>query len=293
MINEVNENELKDEEIALEYYVKSSNQSPVQNEDMFGTDISLSNDKEPVDISQSNSRKLENLDSSFHLIKRHSSVYSNAEPTDSILVGFDKNYIKDFEEKMYIQGPQSARRYVTFFTLLFFSTIIATYALLSSSTASVIGAMIVAPLMGPIMGTTAGIIQGHFKKATKAFILVSVGIGFVILLAWLLTLFIPDILINFETNRELSGRINPDLLSLLCALGSGGAGAFILCRPEIADSMGGVAIAISLVPPLCTVGRLFSCCGGNAVVRYQFGSNIFCRRLCFLDNGTGSNQNLR
>ena len=203
---------------------------------------------------QSTSARLQNSGSKFDLMRHNSSIYNNGYSTDSVLIGFDKDYITDFEDKMYIQGPQSARKYVNFFALLFFATVIATYALLSSSTASVIGAMIVAPLMGPIMGTTAGIIQGHFKKAAKAFMLVCVGIGFVILIAWLLTLFIPDVLINFETNSELIGRINPDLLSLLCALGSGGAGAFILCRPEIADSMGGVAIAISLVPPLCTVG---------------------------------------
>lgn len=251
---EVNEKELNDEEKTMEYYVSSNSKSPVQSNEQFDTEISLSNVKNSNDLSQSTSMRLRNPESQSHLTRRNSSIYSIAQATDSVLIGFDKDYITDFEDKMYIQGPQSARKYVNFFALLFFATVIATYALLSSSTASVIGAMIVAPLMGPIMGTTAGIIQGHFKRATIAFMLVCVGIGFVILVAWVLTLFIPDVLINFETNSELIGRINPDLLSLLCALGSGGAGAFILCRPEIADSMGGVAIAISLVPPLCTVG---------------------------------------
>ena len=47
-------------------------------------------------------------------------------------------------------------------------------------------------------------------------------------------------------------------MALLTALASGAAGAYIIMREEIADSMGGVAIAISLVPPLCVVGIALS-----------------------------------
>jgi uncharacterized membrane protein len=60
--------------------------------------------------------------------------------------------------------------------------------------------------------------------------------------------------ISFTSNGEITSRINPGLYALLTALGAGAAGAFIVSRAEIADSMGGVAIAISLVPPLCVVG---------------------------------------
>ena len=40
----------------------------------------------------------------------------------------------------------------------------------------------------------------------------------------------------------------------MIALAAGAAGAFAIGRQEIADSLAGVAIAISLVPPLCVVG---------------------------------------
>ena len=60
--------------------------------------------------------------------------------------------------------------------------------------------------------------------------------------------------ISFTSNGEITSRINPGLYALLTALGAGAAGAFIISRAEIADSLGGVAIAISLVPPLCVVG---------------------------------------
>ncbi len=169
-------------------------------------------------------------------------------------VSFDPEYIQRFEAKLFIEGPQSARRLTNFFTLLLLATFIATYGLLSSSTATVIGAMIIAPLMGPIMATTAAAVMGHSRRALRSLALVLAGIVTVIAFSYALTLLVPELAISFTANPELASRINPGLLALFTALGSGAAGAFITSRDEIADSMGGVAIAISLVPPLCVVG---------------------------------------
>lgn len=169
-------------------------------------------------------------------------------------MSFDPAYIQKFEEKMFIEGPTSARRLTNFFTLLLLATFIATYGLLSSSTATIIGAMIVAPLMGPIMATTAAVVMGHSRRALRSLGLALVGILAVIACSYVLALIVPNFAISFTANPELASRINPGLYALLTALGSGAAGAFITSRDEIADSMGGVAIAISLVPPLCVVG---------------------------------------
>ena len=172
----------------------------------------------------------------------------------STKLGFDPDYLPAFEDKLFIEGQQTARRLTNFFALLLFATIIATYGVLSNSTATVIGAMIVAPLMGPIMATTAAVVIGSSQRALKAFGLTVAGILSVILLAYLLSWVVPEVTISFTSNGEIASRINPGLYALLTALGAGAAGAFITSRAEIADSMGGVAIAISLVPPLCVVG---------------------------------------
>jgi len=62
------------------------------------------------------------------------------------------------------------------------------------------------------------------------------------------------VIISFTENAEIASRTSPGLLALLTALAAGAAGAYITAREDLADSMGGVAIAISLVPPLCVVG---------------------------------------
>src|SRR5205809_3503903 len=176
------------------------------------------------------------------------------EPALFTRLGFDPAYVPAFEDKVFIEGPQTARRLTNFFTLLLLATVIATYGVLSNSTATVIGAMIVAPLMGPMMATTSAVVMGSLPRALRAFALTVAGIVSVIIFSSLLTFVVPDVTISFTSNGEITSRINPGLYALLTALGAGAAGAFIISRAEIADSLGGVAIAISLVPPLCVVG---------------------------------------
>jgi uncharacterized hydrophobic protein (TIGR00271 family) len=169
-------------------------------------------------------------------------------------LSFDPHYLQDFEAKVFMEGAKVRQRLTNFFVLLLLSTVIATYGVLSDSTATVIGAMIVAPLMGPIMATTAAVVMGSFQRSLRSLALVIVGVVSVILFSVLLTLLVPTVSISFTNNGEITSRISPGLYALLTALGAGAAGAYITAKAEIADAMGGVAIAISLVPPLCVVG---------------------------------------
>lgn len=169
-------------------------------------------------------------------------------------VGFDPKHLRKFQENLFVEGPTTRRRLLNFYVLLVLSTVIATYGVISDSSATVIGAMIVAPLMQPIIATAAAVVMGSLRRTARALALAVSGMVIVILLAMGLTQLLPDIMISFEYNAEIVSRITPGLIALLTALASGAAGAFIATREEIADSLAGVAIAISLVPPLCVVG---------------------------------------
>lgn len=52
----------------------------------------------------------------------------------------------------------------------------------------------------------------------------------------------------------MSSRISPRLIDLVVALATGTVGAYALVRSDISDTLPGVAIAISLVPPLAVTG---------------------------------------
>ena len=206
---------------------------------------------------------------------------------------FDFAYLQTFEAKMFIEGPRTGRRLVNFFVLLLLATVIATFGVLSNSTATVIGAMIVAPLMGPIMATAAGVVMGSLPRTGRALALVAIGAASVIALSALLTLAVPEVAISFSENGEITSRIAPGLYALLTALAAGAAGAFIMERAEIADSIGGVAIAISLVPPLCVVGiglaqGQWSAAGGALLLFLtNFLAILFAGGLVFLVSGLG------
>jgi uncharacterized hydrophobic protein (TIGR00271 family) len=170
---------------------------------------------------------------------------------------FDPEYLPIFENRLFFEGERKNKQIVNFIVLLALATVIATYGVVTDSTASVIGAMIIAPLMTPIMASAAAVILGSTIRLKQALRLVVLGILGVIVLSILLTFFIPDSLIAYPTNTQITSRVSPGLLDLMIALAAGAAGAYAIGRQEIADSLAGVAIAISLVPPLCVVGISF------------------------------------
>jgi uncharacterized hydrophobic protein (TIGR00271 family) len=166
---------------------------------------------------------------------------------------FTPQDVPRFEAKLFFEGTARRMHYEQFGVLLVLATIIATAGVLGDSTATVIGAMIIAPLMTPIMGTAAALVTGQMGRAGRALLLVAIGVISVIGLSWLFGTLYTGV-ISFDSNAQILGRISPRVIDLIAALASGAAGAFCLSREDISDSLPGVAISISLVPPLCVVG---------------------------------------
>ena len=136
--------------------------------------------------------------------------------------------------------------------MLLLATVISTYGVTSDSTATVIGAMLVAPLMTPIMGATLALVTGKETRAAKSVVLVIISVVAVIGLSALLSF--PISIVDFENNGEITSRVAPGLSTMAVALAAGAAGAFATSRKSVGDSLPGVAISISLVPPLSVVG---------------------------------------
>jgi uncharacterized hydrophobic protein (TIGR00271 family) len=117
--------------------------------------------------------------------------------------------------------------------------------------------MIVAPLMLPIMGLAFSVGIGD-RLAMKSSLLVSLsGITVAVAIGFILTLPIAS-LYKPESIEQVMVRTSPRLLDLLAALATGVAGAFALSRKDVSDTLPGVAIAVSLVPPLANVGILLA-----------------------------------
>lgn len=138
-----------------------------------------------------------------------------------------------------------------YFVMVVLSCTVATYGLLSNSTAVVIGAMLLAPLMSPILGGAMAMAAYNNALFRKSLVTVALGAVTAIVLSAMLTLVLPQA----DMNGEILARTSPTLLDLVIALASGAAGTYAICFKSMgAAALPGAAIATALMPPLCVVG---------------------------------------
>jgi uncharacterized hydrophobic protein (TIGR00271 family) len=170
-----------------------------------------------------------------------------------VTVRGQRRTLGELGEQLFLDVGDIGTKRWKFAVLLILSAVIATAGLLADSTATVIGAMIVAPLGVPIMGTGLGIVTGNGQRMVASAVSVLSGGLAVFAIGWLLAAILPD-LVPLDENSQITGRVSPSLIDLVAAVATGFAGAYGLARKDVSDVMPGVAIAISLVPPLAVVG---------------------------------------
>lgn len=135
--------------------------------------------------------------------------------------------------------------------ILIFSIFVASIGLNVSSTAVVIGAMLISPLMGPIVGVGLSIAINDIDTLRRSLINLGVMVGLSVITATIYFTLSP----LTELTPELESRTAPTILDVFVAI-SGGM-ALIVARTKkgtLPNAIAGVAIATALMPPLCTVG---------------------------------------
>lgn len=143
---------------------------------------------------------------------------------------------------------------------LIFAIFIASLGLNTNSVPVIIGAMLISPLMGPIIGMGLGIgIQDYdlLKRGLRNITAAMLGS---ILTSALYFLISPQ----YEGSSQLLARTSPSIYDVFVALFGGAAGILSIAAKNKGQVMPGVAIATSLMPPLCTVGY------GLATLQMQF-----------------------
>jgi len=166
------------------------------------------------------------------------------------------NDLEHMRDAVFFHEPDIRRRLSRFWILITLSAIIAAAGVVADSAATVIGAMIVAPLMTPVLGTVLSVVLADRTNLMRSLLLVAGGALTAIAVGWLLGLVVVNDVVS-ETNSQVAGRVSPRLIDLLAALATGAVGSVALVRSDVSDTLPGVAIAISLVPPLSVVGLTF------------------------------------
>jgi len=161
-----------------------------------------------------------------------------------------------YTELMY-EGANTQTKVIRFVVLMVFASVIASLGVVADSTAVVVGAMLIAPLMTPLMGMALSLVMGWPNRLARsslvalAGIAIAIGIGFVVGLA-------EFTLVDTLANSQIVSRSNPTFVDLAIAVAAGGAGAYAWSRPDVSNSLPGVAISIALVPPLTVIGISYS-----------------------------------
>ena len=140
----------------------------------------------------------------------------------------------------------------SFALMLFLSVGIASLGLSENSTATIIGAMIIAPLGQPIVAFGGAIALGWKIQSLRMMGIIILGSICSIIVAYVIGLTLP----NLSPNEQILIRTAPDLRDLGIAILAGAAGSFGYYRSEYSTVLAGVAIAVALVPPLCTCGLM-------------------------------------
>ncbi len=141
-----------------------------------------------------------------------------------------------------------------FFLMVILSVAMATFGIIMDSTVVLIGSMLVAPLLYPVITLSLGIamskedlIKRSFGVLLKSIIIaliVSFGIGI------LFGGFGSD---TKNILTQMTG-LRYVFLSVMVAGISGFIASFSLVKPKLSEVLPGVAISISLIPPLSAVG---------------------------------------
>jgi len=160
--------------------------------------------------------------------------------------------IARMRDQLFFEGPERNRRLSRFWLLLPLAAVIASAGVVSDSTATVIGAMIVAPLMTPILGIVLAVVLTDRANLRRCLLLVIAGAAAVVAVGWLLGLLVPYPVVA-QTNAQVAARVTLQLADLVAALATGAVGSIALVRSDISGTLPGVAIAISFAVLLLAV----------------------------------------
>ena len=129
--------------------------------------------------------------------------------------------------------------------------VIASVGLNMSSTAVIIGAMLISPIMGSILASAYGNVSADYPLFTNHMVGFGLQIAISVAAASIYFFLSPV----KEPTAELIARTGPTFYDVLIAFFGGLAGIIGQTRIDKANTViPGVAIATALMPPLCTCG---------------------------------------
>jgi uncharacterized hydrophobic protein (TIGR00271 family) len=137
-----------------------------------------------------------------------------------------------------------------FYVLLAGSTIITTLGLIFDNSVVVIGGMLVAPLLYPILALGMGITTSSRQAIGRSFAIIWKATIMVTIVAF----FVAFLLNTKEVTEIMRFASQTTNSNFIIAFVSGIMASFAWVRQNINASLPGIAVSVSLLPPLATLG---------------------------------------
>lgn len=170
------------------------------------------------------------------------------------------------EESLYTNARVGGPGTRNFVVLSVLSSTIAALGLLLDSAPAVIGAMLLGPFIVPLLATAGALVQGWGQRLGRALVMTLLGVALSIGAAYLVEQVVGARLRTEDLSGQLLALTRPGLLDLAIALAAGIAAGYATMRTEAGGALSGVAVSVTIEPPLAAVG-LFLAHGNNEAVR--------------------------
>jgi len=159
----------------------------------------------------------------------------------------------------------SSRLAGDFYLMLVLSAIMVGLGLILDNTAVIIGGMLITPLLTPILTLSLGIVISDFKLITRSLKIIIKSSLIILGISFLIGLLFSG---NLSGNTIIA-KMSNNLPYFLVALAAGLAATFAWAREDLSAMLPGVAIAVSLLPPLASFGVGLSQFSGS-IMRSSF-----------------------
>lgn len=153
-----------------------------------------------------------------------------------------------------------------FIVLSVLSSTIAALGLLLDSAPAVIGAMLLGPFIVPLLAIAGSLVQGWSQRLGRALLMTLLGVVLSVSAAYLVEWIVGARLRTDDLTGQLLALTRPGLLDLAIALAAGLAAGYATLRTEAGGALSGVAVSVTIEPPLAAIG-LFLASGNHDAVR--------------------------
>src|SRR6056297_562614 len=141
-----------------------------------------------------------------------------------------------------------------FYFLICLSALIVALGLMADNIILVIGGMVVAPILSPILALALGVVINDGKVILRSLKIFATSFGLVLALTFVAGVFFSG------TMGEISliKIMEPSLFNFFVSLVAGLAASYTWAKPSLDETLPGIAITVTLIPPLAAVGLAFS-----------------------------------